>query len=155
MNGFVQMTADVLVAVLLVATIAVSLRLSRNLSRLRSDETAMRATIGELVSATDKAERAVTALRSTLDECDFTLADRLRAAERCAAELARGTAAGETVMNRIDAILDKTRRAAQLHPAGRAPPPPRRSGSETLEVAVATAQAVADRAARRIVERAA
>lgn len=153
MSGFVQLAADLLVAILLVATIAVAIKLSRNIAKMRADESAMRAMIAELVVATDTAERAISGLRSTLDECDRSLAERLRAAERCAADLSGGTAGAEAVLARIGAIVDKTRRAVQ-HRTGAGEPAGRPAGS-ALEMAMATAQAVADRASRRSGARAA
>lgn len=156
MSGFVQLGADVLVAILLVAMIGVSVRLSRNLARLKSDESAMKLTIAELMVATETAERAILGLRGTLDECDRSLAARLRAAERCVGELATGTAAGEAILGRIDFILDKTRRITQSRAAPRPDlPEPPPAGRSALELAVATAQAVAERSARRLGARAA
>ncbi len=154
MSGFIQLSADVLVAILLVAMIAVSVRLSRNLARLKADESAMRLTIAELIVATETAERAIVALRGTLDDGDRSLTERLRVAERFVGELATGSSAAEAILTRIDAILDKTRRYAQSRePLRTEPPAP--VGRTALELAVATAQAVADRSARRLGERAA
>ena len=82
MTFFVSFAADILVAILLVATIASSVRLSRRISRLKADEAALRTTIGDLVVASATAERAIAGLRATLDECDRTLAERLGTAER-------------------------------------------------------------------------
>lgn len=155
MSGFIQLSADVLVAILLVAMIAVSVRLSRNLARLKADESAMRLTIAELIVATETAERAIVGLRGTLDECDRSLTERLRVADRCIGELATGSSAAEAILTRIDAILDKTRRYTQSREPLRASAPPAPVGRTPLELAVATAQAVADRAARRLGERAA
>src|SRR5918912_2020172 len=110
-----MLLADFLVAVLLVATIASSLGLSRRITRLKADEVAMRATIAELMLATETAERAIAGLRTTLGDCDRTLADRLRTAERYAADLAEQVAAGETVMSRIARIVDASRHVASLN----------------------------------------
>lgn len=82
MSLLVTLVADVLVAVLLVATIVSSVRLSRRIAKLKADETALRQTIGDLVTASATAERAIIGLRATLDECDRTLAERLGTAER-------------------------------------------------------------------------
>ena len=51
----------------------------------------------------------IAGLRTTLGDCDRTLADRLRTAERYAADLADQVAAGETVMSRIARIVDFAR----------------------------------------------
>ena len=80
----------------------------------------MRKTVGELMLATETAERAIAGLRTTLGDCDRTLADRLRTAERYAADLADQVEAGETVMSRIAQIVDASREAASCEPRRRA-----------------------------------
>src|ERR687893_1598102 len=118
MSAIITLLADSLVAVLLVATIVSSVGLSRRITRLKADEVAMRATIAELMRATETAERAIAGLRTTLGDCDRTLADRLRTAERYAADLATQVEAGETVMGRIAQIVDASRQVASLGPQG-------------------------------------
>ena len=105
MTALVAIAADALVAILLVATIASAASLSRRIARLRADESAMRQTIGDLMLATETAERAIGGLRTTLSDCDRTLAERLRTAERYAADLAEGIEAGQTVLGRIAQIV--------------------------------------------------
>ncbi|WP_349369004.1 DUF6468 domain-containing protein [Salinarimonas sp.] len=117
MTSVLMLFAEILVAVLLVACMIACAKLGRRITRLQADEAAMRRTIGELVQATDNAERAIAGLRATLGECDRTLAERLRTAERYAADLASQVEAGESVMGRIMQMVDNSRRVA-------APPPP-------------------------------
>ena len=170
MNGFFAIAVDLLVAVLLVATIISSVGLSRRMSRMRADESAMRATIADLIVATDTAERAIAALKSMLGDSDRTLGERLRTAERYSEDLASRVHAGETVMSRISQIVDSSRRTAEPDLAVRPPKPSNdvegeikagpRLGAEAgneglLTAAAAAAQAVADRAARRVGARAA
>ena len=59
------------------------------MKRLRADEQSLKATIAELITATEIAERAVSGLKRAAQECDATLGERLRAAERCCVELDR------------------------------------------------------------------
>ena len=94
MSLLVTLAADILVAVLLVASIVSSVSLSRRITRMKADEAALRQTIGDLVVASSTAERAIIGLRATLDECDRTLADRLGTAERYAADLSAHVQAG-------------------------------------------------------------
>jgi hypothetical protein len=158
MSVFVNILADVLVAVLLIATIASSVALSRRITRLKSDESAMRRTVAELVLATETAERAIAGLRTTLGECDRTLADRLRTAERYAADLSAQVAAGEVVIDRIAQIVDSSRQVAALELRHREPParePVKGAQGERLSAAASAAQNLAERAARRIESRAA
>ena len=153
MSTMVTLLADFLVAVLLVATIVSSVGLSRRITRLKADEVAMRATIAELMHATETAERAIAGLRTTLGDCDRTLADRLRTAERYAADLASQVEAGETVMERIAQIVDASRHVASLGqpepPKGKDGPPPS-PHRERLSAAAAAAEALATRAAKRL-----
>ncbi len=112
MTFFVSFAADILVAILLVATIASSVRLSRRISKLKADEAALRTTIGDLVVASATAERAIAGLRATLDECDRTLAERLGTAERYSADIAAHVEAGESV-------IAPDRRDRRASPSGR------------------------------------
>jgi Domain of unknown function (DUF6468) len=152
MSTILNLVADFLVAILLVATIVSSVGLSRRITRLKADEVAMRTTISELMIATETAERAIAGLRTTLGDCDRTLADRLRTAERYAADLASQVEAGETVMERIAQIVDASRHVASMgqkaSPKGNGEPPsPHR---ERLSAAAAAAQALSERAAKRL-----
>ncbi|WP_372425115.1 DUF6468 domain-containing protein, partial [Salinarimonas chemoclinalis] len=116
MTSVLMFLAEILVAVLLVACMITCARLGRRIARLQADEASMRRTIGELVTATDNAERAIAGLRATLGECDRTLAERLRTAERYAADLASQVEAGESMMGRIMQIVENSRRAAAAPP---------------------------------------
>lgn len=157
MTSVINIAADLLLAILLVSTITSSMALSRRITRLKSDESAMRKTIAELIVASETAERAIGGLRTTLGECDRTLADRLRTAERYAADLAGQVAAGETVMQRIAQIVESSRAVASMSvPVGEAQPVPAKSlHDERLSAAALAAQALSERAARRLEGRAA
>ncbi len=171
MSLLVTLAADGLVAVLLVATIVSSMKLSRRIAQLKGDETALRQTIGDLMVATATAERAIAGLRSTLDECDRTLSERLGTAERYAADIAAQVEAGEGVITRIGAIVAQMRgttpRAAAFapEPAADGQRPAMRVASETpasdgpngerLGAAAAAALAMTERALHRVRSRAA
>ena len=71
-NGF-GMIIDGLVAILLVLTIGYCMMLNRRLKLLKADEQSLRATISELVTATEIAERAIGGLKLTVHECDTRL----------------------------------------------------------------------------------
>ncbi len=146
MSTAVVIAADLLVAVLLVATIASSVRLSRRISGMKADEAAMRSTIADLVSATETAERAVGGLRSSLSECDRSLVERIGVAERYNKDLDRAVAAGESVLGRIEGVVDAMRRGIGSHPGKADAPVP--AGSDALRTVIANAQAVAERSAR-------
>jgi hypothetical protein len=147
MSLTIALIADVLVAVLLVATIVTCMVLAKRIERLKQDETAMRRTIGELIAATDTAERAISGLKVTLNDCDKTLAERLRTAERYAADLANQIEAGETVLGRISKIVEASRLVAP--PAANAEEAATAT-SRKLSEAADMAAAITQRAVRRL-----
>lgn len=168
MSLFVTLAADILVAVLLAATIVTCLRLSRRIGQLKGDEAALRQTIGDLMVATGTAERAIAGLRAAIDESDRILHARLEAAGARAAELTEQVEAGETVVARIGAIVAQMRAVpaqglARPEPAAVAPAPepaPRRTeptspNGERLGAAAAAALAMSERALARVRARAA
>ena len=134
MTHWLGLTIESLVALLLVLTIGYCVVLNRGLKRLRTDEHAMREMIAELVAATDTAERAIGALRQTAQECDQTLGERLRAAERLSTALEQQIGSGERLVGGL---------GTASHPA--APPPP-----PDAKAVVAAAQAFAERARLRV-----
>jgi hypothetical protein len=148
-----NLIADVLVACLLVATIVTCFILTKRIERLKADEAGMRQTVGALITATDNAERAIAGLKSTLGDCDRTLEERLRTAERYAADLAAQVEAGQAVMERIGKIVS----TANL--VGAKPAPAEEPAAPTpvsrLESAAQSAAAIRARAARRLEEQAA
>jgi len=96
---------EILVAFLLALTIGYCMLLNRQLKRLRSDEHSLRATISELVTATEIAERAIAGLKLTVEECEAGLGARLRSADRFTADLDRCTAAGKELLERLTRIV--------------------------------------------------
>ena len=78
MTPWIDLAIEGLVAVLLVTTIGYCILLDSRLKRLRADEANLRATISELLTATEIAERAIIGLKETAADCDKTLAQRLR-----------------------------------------------------------------------------
>jgi hypothetical protein len=134
-----------LVAVLLVLTIGYCLILNRRLKRLRADESSLRATIAELVTATTVAERAIEGLRTTVTDCDATLGERLRNAERISADLTRDVKRGDEIISRIHRIAVAAKGPkAELEPL-QASPAQDRQRLSPVAGALATAQAIANR----------
>jgi len=134
------------VAILLLLTIGYCFVLNRQLRRLKADESALKATISELVTATSLAERAIAGLKITVHECDQGLGERLRQAERLSGEMERQFSAGETLVNRLSRIVSAARPINGEPEAGAA--------SDTKAI-VAAAQAFAERARSRVSGRAA
>jgi chromosome segregation ATPase len=98
-----------LVALLLVITIVYCALLNKRLRRLKADEMSLKATISELITATEIAERAIGGLKVTVRECDQDLGERLRAAEQFSAEIARQIEAGQDVLGRLTRIAIEAR----------------------------------------------
>ena len=172
MSSIISILAELLVAVLLVATIGTCYVLSRRISRLKADESTMRQTIRELVLATETAERAIAGLRTTLGECDQSLAQRLVAAQEQARALSEQVQAGEAVVQRIGQIVEATRHVAPVvrAQAARAVEPvadlqpveasilaaePASPTETRLSKTAAIAQNLVDRAVKRLESRAA
>lgn len=109
MENLLGFLIESLVAVLLAATIFYCAVLDRKLKRLRTDETTMRDTITELVSATHAAERSIAALRATVASSEETLAERLGRAQALSHQMADQLGEGEEVIGRIARIAKAAR----------------------------------------------
>ena len=134
-----------LVAVLLLVTIGYCVVLNGRLKRLKADEQALKATISELITATEIAGRAVAGLKTTAQEADRTLGERLRAAERLSADLDRQLRGGEAMLG----LFPRDPNAPTSIPAPAAVVP----DWPDPKAVVAAAQAFADRARERARER--
>lgn len=106
------MIIEGLVAVLLLITIGYCWVLNRRLQRLRADEEVLRATISELMTATEIAERAILGLKTTAAEADKTLGNRLNQAEAMSSTLASQVGEGEKIFSRITQIAEAARSAS-------------------------------------------
>jgi len=102
-NGF-GMIIEGVVAILLMLTVSYCMLLNRRLKLLKADEMSLRATISELITATEIAERAVAGLKVTARECDVGLGERLSRAEAMTGELDRRLTTGKDVLNRLSQI---------------------------------------------------
>ena len=136
------MVIESLVAVLLMLTIGYCIMLNKRLQRLRADEQTLKATISELITATEIAERAIAGLKLTVQECDAGLGQRLKSAERLSVDLSRQIASGEQVVGKLAQIAVATRGVpGSAAPAAIAP---------DAQATVAAAQAFAARAKLRV-----
>lgn len=144
MTGNLGMVIELMVVGLLCVTIGYCILLDRRLRAVRQDEQIMRKTVIELGVATERAERAIDSLRHTLGDCDRTLAERLRVAERYTADLEDQIRSGDDILNRISRIVSTT--ADQ--PVVEAAPAPR--GLSRISQTLAAAQALATQAQTRM-----
>jgi hypothetical protein len=130
-----------LVAILLLLTIGYCVILNSRLKRLKADEQALKGTIAELITATEIAGRAVAGLKATAQECDGTLGERMRAAERLAEGMARQLKAGELLLSEL------VRSGIASPPARVVAPPPTTPDAKAV---AAAAQAFAQRTRGRV-----
>jgi len=85
---------ETLVAALLLLTIGYCMLLNKRLKRLKADEQSLKATIGELITATEIAERAIGGLKVTVRDCDQNLGAQLAMANEMSDRLRKQTLAG-------------------------------------------------------------
>jgi len=95
---------EIMVSLLLLLTILYCVRLNRQLRLLKADEQTLRATISELITATEIAERAIAGLKSTMRDGEQNLGERLERMERVTSELDEQLAAGEELLARLTRI---------------------------------------------------
>ena len=143
--NFLPMTIEAMVAILLLFTILYCVRLNAQLKRLKADESAMKGIIGELIASTEKAERAIAGLRSTVREADDTLGEHLKEAERFCIEIKTSTEAGADVLNRISQIAGARPWLLGVAPAQPKPDP----SAPDPKLIMAAAKALAERAHTR------
>lgn len=118
MTQSVGLLMEGLVAVLLLITIGFCLVLNRKIGLLRADEHMLRTTITELNKTTVRAETAIKGLRGIAAEANETLGEQMKDAELLARDLARGSAYGEQLLQRMGAAARKGEPArAATHPA--------------------------------------
>ncbi|TAK49675.1 MAG: chemotaxis protein [Xanthobacteraceae bacterium] len=155
MSHFFGLMIESLVAVLLLLTIGYCMLLNSRLKRLRADEQSLKATISELITATEIAERAIGGLKLTVRDCDENLGKRLVLADQLGERLDQQIAAGEHVLARLSriAIAARTFKDAEASQAERQAEPceaavkPARANAQSI---AAAAQAFTERARGRV-----
>jgi hypothetical protein len=126
-----------LVAILLMLTIGYCMLLNSRLKRLKADEHSLKATIAELITATEIAERAIGGLKLTVRDVNENLGDQLQAAGQMSQQLKMQLAESDNVLRRLSRIAIAARPAAEPEPAA-----PRISAANAI---AAAAQAFSDR----------
>lgn len=128
---------ETMVSILLLLTILYCVRLNKQLRLLKADEQSLRATISELITATEIAERAIGGLKSTMREGEQTLNERLQRSETVTAEFDRQLQAGEQLLGKLIRITG----------AGKAAEEPAVPDAQSV---AAAAQAFAERSRARL-----
>lgn len=139
-----------MVAILLLLTILYCVRLSKQLRLLRADEQSLRATIAELVTATEIAERAIAGLKATMRDGEQTLGVQIAGAEQLSTDLGEQLAAGEDLLGKLARIAGVVRPAsagaAAVAVAKAINKAPDKSAAPDAKSIAAAAQAFAERA---------
>ena len=137
MNHSLGIAIESLVALLLMLTIGYCMLLNARLKRLKADEHSLKATIGELITATEIAERAIGGLKHTVSDVNENLGNQLASAAQMTEHLKRQLAEADNVVRRISKIAIAARPASEVEPA-----PPKGSAANAV---AAAAQAFSDR----------
>ena len=87
MSHLFGVAIESLVAILLVLTIAYCMLLNTRLKRLKADEHSLKATIAELITATEIAERAIGGLKHTVRDVNENLGNQLNSASEMSLQL--------------------------------------------------------------------
>jgi hypothetical protein len=128
-----------LVAILLMLTIGYCMLLNARLKRLKADEHSLKATIGELITATEIAERAIGGLKHTVRDVNENLNNQLTSAGQMSLQLKKQLAEGDNVVRRLSKI------AAAARPATEPVPEPAAPKVSAAKAVAAAAQAFSDR----------
>ena len=139
MSHSLGIVIESLVAVLLMLTIGYCMLLNKRLKRLKADEHSLKATIAELITATEIAERAIGGLKHTVRDVNENLGSQLTRGD------ADGGASEEHARRRRrrhpPAVQDRDRGAA----ARRRPDPQPPQRSSTAKAVAAAAEAFSER----------
>jgi hypothetical protein len=138
MNHFLGIVIESLVAVLLMLTIGYCMLLNSRLKRLKADEHSLKATIGELITATEIAERAIGGLKHTVRDVNENLGSQLTAASQMSAQLKGMLAEGDGVIRRLSKIAIAARPLASE-------PEPAAPRVSTAKAVAAAAEAFTER----------
>jgi len=141
MTHVLGLAIESMVAVLLLLTILYCVRLNKQIRLLKADEQSLRGTIGELVTATEIAERAINDLKLTASKTDQTLVQHLAQGEVLTVELEKQIEAADLLMRKLAGIVAVSR------PLTRTPEAPAASDTSGM---VAAAAAFAERARMRL-----
>ena len=145
MNHLFGIVIESLVAILLVLTIGYCMLLNSRLKRLKADEHSLKATIGELITATEIAERAIGGLKHTVRDVNENLGNQLTSAAQMSLQLKKQLAEGDNIIRRLSRIAVAARPVTEPEPEEPAAPnipAPRISAAKAV---AAAAQAFSDR----------
>lgn len=123
MSHSLGIAIESLVAALLVLTIGYCMLLNKRLKRLKADEHSLKATIAELITATEIAERAIGGLKITVRDVNDNLRTQIAAANELSDQLGKQLAEGDNVIRRLSKIVTAARPVTESAAASLAPAP--------------------------------
>ena len=135
-----------LVAFLLLLTIGYCMLLNSRLKRLKADESSLKATIGELITATEIAERAIGGLKLTVRDVNENLNAQLTAAGQISIQLKKQLAEGDNVVRRLSRIVASAAPRAAEATAEESPAKPVASSANLSSANLSSARAIAEAA---------
>jgi hypothetical protein len=109
-----------LVAALLLLTICYCMLLNKRLKLLKADEHSLKATIGELITATEIAERAIGSLKLTVRDVNEHLGNKIATAGEMSEQLRRHLQESDSILRRLSKIAIAARPASAV-PAEESP----------------------------------
>ena len=121
MSHSLGIVIESLVAVLQMLTIGYCMLLNKRLKRLKEDEHSLKATIAELITATEIAERAIGGLKHTVRDVNENLGSQLTAATQMAGHLKSMLAEGDGVIRGLSKIAIAARPSQEAEAAAAAP----------------------------------
>jgi chromosome segregation ATPase len=104
MNHQLGLMIESLVAILLIVTVGYCILLNNRLKRLKADEHSLKAVIGELVTATEIAERAIGGLKHAVRDVNENLGQQLASATQMSDHLKRQLSECDHVVRRLSKI---------------------------------------------------
>lgn len=142
MSHSLGVAIESLVAILLMLTIGYCMLLNKRLKRLKADEHSLKATIGELITATEIAERAIGGLKHTVRDVNENLGTQLASAAEMSELLKKQLGECDNVVRRLSKIAVAARPAGAAQEPAPAPAPVSVTSAKAV---AAAAQAFSDR----------
>jgi hypothetical protein len=131
MSHSLGIVIESLVAVLLLLTIGYCMLLNSRLKRLKADEHSLKATIAELITATEIAERAIGGLKHTVRDVNENLGSQLAAATQMSGNLQGMLVEADGVIRRLTKIAIAARPSQEIEAAA----PPKVSAAKAVAAA--------------------
>jgi chromosome segregation ATPase len=141
MTHSLGLAIESLVAVLLMLTIGYCMLLNSRLKRLKADESSLKATIAELITATEIAERAIGGLKHTVRDVNENLGNQLTSASQMSQQLKKQLAEGDNIYRRLSKIVLAGRPSSEPEPE----PQPAVTHVSSAKAIAAAARAFSDR----------